>query len=60
MAMEYEKPQEQEKLKMFHPVHTFLSKFVTDFDAVDLHEDIFMDGSLTYELPSIDEIKAFT
>jgi nicotinate phosphoribosyltransferase len=60
LAMEYEKPQEQEKLKMFHPVHTFLSKFVTDFDAVDLHVDIFKDGSLIYELPTIDEIKAFT
>ncbi|CAH0161646.1 Nicotinate phosphoribosyltransferase pncB2 [Peribacillus sp. Bi96] len=60
LAMEYEKPQEQEKLKMFHPVHTFLSKFVTDFDAVDLHENIFEDGRLIYELPSIDEIKAFT
>ncbi|USK61520.1 nicotinate phosphoribosyltransferase [Peribacillus asahii] len=59
LTMEDEKPQEEEKLKMFHPVHTFLSKFVTDFDAVDLHEDIYEDGILVYELPAIEDIKAF-
>ena len=43
--MEDENPQEEEKLKLFHPVHTFLSKFVTDFDAVDLHVDIYDKGN---------------
>ena len=37
VTMDDEKPQEEEKLKLFHPVHTFLSKFVTDFEAIDLH-----------------------
>ena len=57
--LEDENPQEEEKLKLFHPVHTFLSKFVTDFDAVDLHEDIYVNGKLVYELPTVEEIKAF-
>lgn len=59
IALEEENPQEEEKLKLFHPVHTFLSKFVTDFDAVDLHVNIYDQGKLVYELPTVDEIKAF-
>ena len=59
ITLEEENPQEEEKLKLFHPVHTFLSKFVTDFKAVDLHTDIYNQGKLVYDLPSVDEIKAF-
>lgn len=54
-----EHPQEEEKLKLFHPVHTFLSKFVTDFEAIDLHENIYDQGKLVYKLPTVDEIKIF-
>ncbi|SFC64528.1 nicotinate phosphoribosyltransferase [Bacillus sp. OV322] len=60
IAMEGENPQDEEKLKMFHPVHTFLSKFVTDYKAVDLHEDIFDAGSLVYEMPDIEEIRTYS
>ncbi|WP_100330675.1 nicotinate phosphoribosyltransferase [Bacillus xiapuensis] len=59
IAMEEEKPQEEEKLKMFHPVHTFISKFVTDFEAKDLHETIFVDGRQVYSLPSLQEIQLY-
>ena len=60
IALEEENPQKEEKLKLFHPVHTFLSKFVTDFEAIDLHEDIYVDGKLVYKLPTVEEIKAFS
>ena len=60
ITMDDEKPQEEEKLKLFHPVHTFLSKFVTDFEAVDLHVDIYHNGKLVYKLPTVDEIKEFS
>lgn len=60
IAMEDENPAMEEKLKMFHPVHTFLSKFITDFDAVDLHEDIFHNGSLVYNPPSMEETRQYT
>lgn len=60
LTMDDEKPQEEEKLKLFHPVHTFLSKFVTDFEAIDLHVDIYKQGKLVYTLPSVDEIKDFS
>ncbi|KKB39108.1 nicotinate phosphoribosyltransferase [Bacillus thermotolerans] len=59
LAMEYENPAEEDHLKMFHPVHTFISKFVTNFEARDLHALIFKDGELVYELPSIQEIQTF-
>ncbi|PAE07897.1 nicotinate phosphoribosyltransferase [Terribacillus saccharophilus] len=59
IAMEDENPQEEDHLKMFHPVHTYVSKFVTNYDAVDLHQKIFHDGELVYELPAIEDIKAY-
>ncbi|MBS4206154.1 nicotinate phosphoribosyltransferase [Lederbergia citrea] len=54
-----ENPEEESRLKMFHPVHTYISKFVTDFDAVNLHETIFNHGELVYELPALQQIKGY-
>ena len=54
-----EKPEEEDSLKMFHPTHTFISKVVTDFEARDLHTDIFVEGKLVYENPDIFAIQQF-
>ena len=59
IALEWENPQDEEPLKMFHPVHTFISKYVTDFEAKELQQDIFVNGELVYEIPEIDEIKKY-
>ncbi|MGG4489608.1 nicotinate phosphoribosyltransferase [Metabacillus idriensis] len=59
IALEDEKPQAEERLKMFHPVHTFVSKFVTNFEARELHRDIFVDGKLVYDLPELGEIQDY-
>lgn len=59
IAMMDENPQAEEKLKMFHPTHTFISKFVTNFEAIELHQDIFVEGELVYVSPTIQEIQAF-
>ncbi|MBS4188941.1 hypothetical protein KHA94_01755 [Bacillus sp. FJAT-49705] len=59
MALEHENPQEEERLKMFHPVHTYISKFVTNFTARELHEDIFVDCKLVYVLPTLQDIRRF-
>ena len=48
VALEWENPEEEKPLKMFHPVYTFISKYVTDFEAKELHQDIFIDGELVY------------
>lgn len=60
IALETENPNEEEKLKMFHPIHTYISKFVTNFEARELHHTIFENGKRTYELPIIQQIQAYT
>jgi nicotinate phosphoribosyltransferase len=59
IALDWENPQEEEPLKMFHPVHTFISKYVTNFEAKELHQNIFINGELVYKLPEIQEIKKY-
>lgn len=59
IALEHENPQQEERLKMFHPVHTFISKFVTNFEAKELHKEIFKEGRLVYQIPSLKEMQAF-
>ncbi|SEM92958.1 nicotinate phosphoribosyltransferase [Mesobacillus persicus] len=60
IALEEENPQEEDRLKMFHPTHTYISKFVTDFEARDLHHDIYVDGQLVYELPELKDIREYS
>lgn len=59
IAMENENPQEEKRLKMFHPVHTFISKYVSNFKARELHHDIFINGELVYEIPTVQEIQQY-
>lgn len=60
IAMEHEEPNNEEKIKMFHPVHTYISKFVTNFEAKELQHTIFENGNLVYKLPKINEIRDFS
>jgi nicotinate phosphoribosyltransferase len=59
IALSFEQPEKETKLHMFHPVHTYIGKFATNFTAKDLHEDIFDQGRLVYECPSIQEIQSY-
>ena len=59
IALEWEEPQKEEPLKMFHPVHTYISKYVTHFEAKELHKDILKNGELVYELPKLHEIQKY-
>lgn len=59
IALDHEEPQKEERLKMFHPVHTFVSKFVTNFEARELHKNIFEQGKLVYDLPDLQSVQAF-
>ena len=54
-----EDPRNEKEIYMFHPVHTFINKTVRDFDARAVLQDIFVEGELVYELPSLDEIKNY-
>lgn len=59
IAMADENPQQEKRLKMFHPVHTFISKFVTNFEAKELHKKIVDEGQIIYESPSVFEMKEY-
>ena len=47
------------EIKMFHPTYTYIKKAVRNFDAVPLLVDIFKEGKLVYDLPSLPEIQAY-
>ena len=59
IAMEEENPSEEERLKMFHPIHTYISKFITNFEAKELHHDIFKEGKAVYANPTLQEIQSY-
>ena len=55
IALEDENIENEKSIKLFHPTHTYLSKKVDDFEAKDLHVDIFKDGVQVYNVPSVKE-----
>ncbi|WP_318508710.1 nicotinate phosphoribosyltransferase [Bacillus sp. T3] len=59
VALSFEQPDKEAKLYMFHPVHTYIGKFVTNFTVKDLHEDIFEHGTLLYEFPKVQVIQSY-
>lgn len=59
IAMHDEDPSSQERLKMFHPVHTFVSKFVTNFEAVNIHQKVVEKGQIIYKNPSVQEMQNY-
>ena len=59
IAMQQENPSEEKELYMFHPVHTYLSKTVTHFEAVNLHRHVIKSGEVVYELPTLEEIRQY-
>ena len=48
-----------EELEMFHPTYTYINKTIKDFDAVPLLVEIFQEGNLVYNQPSLTEIQAY-
>ncbi|MGO2853716.1 MAG: nicotinate phosphoribosyltransferase, partial [Tetragenococcus koreensis] len=55
-----EKPNEQVSIYMFHPVHTYINKMVTNFNARILLHDIFDQGKLVYDMPDLEDIKTYS
>lgn len=53
IALDKEDVYNEKSIKLFHPTHTYLSKEVREFEVRDLHEDIFVDGKLVYEVPCV-------
>lgn len=46
-------------LEIFHPIHTWKRKTLTNFYSEKLLVKIFENGNLIYDMPSMDEIKEF-
>lgn len=46
-------------LELFDPISTWKKKVVTNYTARPLHEEIFRAGECVYELPTIEEIRAY-
>ena len=59
IVMENENPQEEVRIKMFHPVHTFISKFVTNFEAKEMHVKVVDQGKVIYKSPSVREMQQY-
>lgn len=59
ITMHDEEPAQEDHLKMFHPVHTYVSKFVSNFEAVNLHQLVIQAGKVVYENPALPEIQAY-
>lgn len=49
----------EKRIKMFHPVHTFVSKFVKNFEAKDLHAKVIDQGEIVYENPILMDIRQY-
>jgi nicotinate phosphoribosyltransferase len=60
ITLEHERPDLQDELFMFHPQHTYINKTVKNFTARPLLHEIFVDGERVYELPDLEEIRAYT
>ncbi|MGT2908195.1 nicotinate phosphoribosyltransferase [Streptococcus dentiloxodontae] len=48
-----------DEIHMFHPTYTYITKDVRDFDAVPLLVDVYDEGQLIYDLPSLSDIKEY-
>ncbi|KOS62337.1 nicotinate phosphoribosyltransferase [Lysinibacillus sp. FJAT-14222] len=59
ITMQDENPQSEERIKMFHPVHTFVSKFVTNFEAKNLQQLVIKNGEINYQNPTLEEMRDY-
>lgn len=59
ISMYDETPELEEKIKMFHPTHTFISKFVTNFEAKNLHQKVIDQGEIQYTSPTVREMRQY-
>ncbi|NEW62899.1 nicotinate phosphoribosyltransferase [Granulicatella sp. zg-ZJ] len=59
IALWHERPDLLEELYMFHPVHTYINKTVKDFTARPLLHDVFVDGQLVIDLPTLESVKQY-
>jgi nicotinate phosphoribosyltransferase len=47
------------KLKLFDPVHTYIHKYVENFETQELLVSIFQEGKQVYQLPTLETIRKY-
>ncbi|MDB4866912.1 MAG: nicotinate phosphoribosyltransferase [Cohnella sp.] len=48
-----------EKIRIFDPVHPYISKYIDNYEAIPLLQTVFAGGELVYSLPSLVEIQVY-
>jgi putative nicotinate phosphoribosyltransferase len=51
--------QQGERIKLFDPVHPYIHRYVTSYEAVPLLKPIVLDGEIVYKLPPLEEIRSY-
>ncbi|MFD2673182.1 nicotinate phosphoribosyltransferase [Marinicrinis sediminis] len=60
MALAHEQHIEQQQpVKLFHPTYPFMSKNISDYEAIALLQPVMENGVCIYDLPSLEEIRAY-
>lgn len=59
IALDGERPDQEDDLYMFHPQYTYINKTVHGFKARPILQPIFDHGKLVYKLPELQDIRAF-
>ena len=59
ITLHTEKPDFTQPLELFDPISTWKRKTVTDYTAVELHQQIFSNGNCVYQTPDIEDIKEY-
>ncbi|AWB44384.1 nicotinate phosphoribosyltransferase [Paenibacillus sp. CAA11] len=54
-----EQPRKGGSLRLFNPLHPYLQKSVKHYNAINMLEPVFVGGELVYELPQLEEIRAY-
>lgn len=47
------------KLRLFDPIHPYIKKSVHNYEAVSMLQPVFVNGELVYDLPNLDQIRAY-
>lgn len=55
-----EKIDDSKDLEIFHPIHTWKRKTLSNFTAREMMVKIFDKGNLVYKVPSLEEVKKYT
>ncbi|WP_232276575.1 nicotinate phosphoribosyltransferase [Paenibacillus sp. 481] len=51
--------EQRNKIKLFHPVHPYMHKYVEHYEAERLLKPIYRDGTLVYKLPTLEDIRSY-